>query len=77
MGPPGTPVCVRALDQALSTCKHLGVPVAVHKTEGPTTQLTFLGIQIDSEEMMSQLGTGKTHPHYVLSARLAGLPHSN
>ena len=59
MGPPGTPVCEQALDQALSTCKHLGVPVAVHKTEGPTTQLTFLGIQIDTEEMCLSLAQEK------------------
>ena len=29
-------------------CKSLGVPLAAHKREGPSTCLTFLGIEIDS-----------------------------
>ena len=34
----------------LETCKELGVPLADEKQEGPTTKLTLLGIQIDTEE---------------------------
>ncbi len=33
-------------DTALATLDFLGIPVAAHKTEGPTTALTFLGIVI-------------------------------
>lgn len=29
-------------------CAELGVPIADHKTEGPTTCLTFLGIEVDT-----------------------------
>ena len=29
----------------------LGVPIASDKTEGPTTKLLFLGLELDSEEM--------------------------
>ena len=39
---------------ALQVCCHLGVPVAAHKTEGPTTCLTFVGIQLDSISMQAQ-----------------------
>ena len=35
------------LQLALQTLSRLGVPVAVNKTEGPCTSLTFLGICID------------------------------
>ena len=45
LGPPSDNTCAAALQQALDTCRQLGVPVSVHKTEGPTTRLTFLGIQ--------------------------------
>ena len=44
-GPPDSSVCAVVLEQALETCADLGVPVAMHKTEGPSTRLTFLGIQ--------------------------------
>jgi hypothetical protein len=43
------------LIQCLELCKHLGVPMAAHKTEGPTTRLTFLGIQLDTESMQASL----------------------
>ena len=32
----------------MRACESLGVPVAMHKTEGPASSLTFLGIIIDS-----------------------------
>ena len=59
LGPPGSSVCATALQQALDTCSYLGVPVATHKSEGPTTRLTFLGIQIDTEEMSLSLAQDK------------------
>ena len=31
-----------------TTCEELGIPLAPHKSVGPTTCLTFLGIEIDS-----------------------------
>ena len=37
LGPPGSSACANALELALTTCRHLGVPVAMHKTEGPST----------------------------------------
>ena len=41
------------------TCQELGVPVAVHKTEGPSFQLTFLGIQRDTIKMQLSLPPDK------------------
>ena len=48
-GAPGTDEATSARDRALSMFQDLGVPVAMHKTEGPTTSLTFLDIVIDTE----------------------------
>lgn len=43
------------LAQCLQLCTRLGVPMAAHKTEGPTTRLTFLGIQLDTQTMQASL----------------------
>ena len=51
LGAPGSQECSQSLQLTLATCQELGVPVASHKTEGPTCCLTFLGIHIDSVSM--------------------------
>ena len=48
LGPAESTTCQRDLTTTLTTCVNLGFPVAPEKTEGPTTRLTFLGIEIDS-----------------------------
>ena len=48
LGPPSSPQCWDDLSTLKSVCGSLGVPLAVNKEEGPTTSLTFLGIEIDS-----------------------------
>ena len=48
MGPPSSTHCKEALHATLQLCKEFGVQVAVEKTEGPSTILTFLGIEIDT-----------------------------
>lgn len=48
IGAPNTDEGSRALSIALRVLQHLGVPVAVHKTEGPATLVVFLGILIDT-----------------------------
>ena len=48
-----------ALLAALNLCKDLGVPMAPDKTEGPTTCLTFLGIQLDTVAMRASLPAPK------------------
>ena len=47
MVPPNTDEGAHVLETALRVFGHLGVPVTSHKTEGPSTSLTFLGIVID------------------------------
>jgi len=59
IGAPSSQECSSNLQRALQACQDLGVPVAVHKTEGPTTKLTFLGIQIDSVIMQLSLDQDK------------------
>lgn len=47
------------LEQALALCVELGVPMAAKKTEGPTTCLTFLGIELDTIRMRARLPDDK------------------
>ncbi len=47
--------CERALAKALLGCQALGVPTARHKTEGPSTTMTFLGIELDTVAMTLRL----------------------
>ena len=56
---PASHECALNLQTALDVCQQLGVLVAMHKCEGPSTKLTFLGIQIDSEAMQLSLAEDK------------------
>jgi hypothetical protein len=51
----GRDECKRRLDRTKQARGELGIPEADDKTEGPTTCITFLGIQIDSQEMTVSL----------------------
>ena len=66
VGAPSSHECAASLQTALQVCRRLVVPVAAHKTEGPSTCLTFLGIQIDSGAMQLSLAPDKL-------ARIRGL----
>ena len=65
-GSPTSNECSNNLHQIIETCKLLGVPLAPEKIVGPTCQLTFLGIEIDSESLQlclastGKIGTGIT-----------------
>ena len=48
VGPPAAEECTRALGTTLWVCKELGVLIAEEKVEGPSTCLTFLGIEVDT-----------------------------
>ncbi len=48
IGPPNSTVCQEHLVTVLSVCESLGVPIATEKLEGPSSCLTFLGIEIDT-----------------------------
>ena len=54
-GRAGSGQCRRVLERALELCEKLGVPIAVHKTEGPAPVLTFLGIELDTVAMTLRL----------------------
>ena len=52
-------LAVEQLEVALSLCRRLGLPMSVEKTEGPTTSLTFLGIELDTVKMTAKLSDKK------------------
>ena len=51
-GSPGTQECHSNLNIMLSSCETLGMPVNPAKTVRPTTIIEFLGIMINSEQMI-------------------------
>ncbi len=66
-------------DTALATLD-LGIPVALHKTEGPTTTLTFLGILINTHTFELQLPLDWSHKRpctrHQLESLLGYLSHA-
>jgi len=50
MGPPTSTTCQSNLDILTKTCE-LVIPLAMEKLEGPSTNLTFLGVEIDTAKM--------------------------
>ncbi len=48
VAPPASPLCQQYLTILDRECEVLGVPLAAHKRAGPTTTITFLGIEIDT-----------------------------
>ena len=51
LGAPGSEECADGLTTLLGLTEWLGFPVATEKVKEPTTILTFLGIEIDSESL--------------------------
>lgn len=47
--------CNHYLSKFKKLCNQIGVPIAHHKTEGPSNCLTFLGIELDSKNMVARL----------------------
>ena len=56
LGAPGTDECARAVNELQATC---WIPLATHKSEGPATSITFLGIVIDTVAEELRLPTEK------------------
>ena len=73
VGPPHQGEVVLRL--ALQTLKALGIPVAVHKTQGPTTGLTFLGILIDTHTFELRLPLDKLMRLQKLCYKLGSVAH--
>ena len=55
----GSEECLLNLSVLTDVCKHLGVPLAEEKMEGPTTSIVFWGILIDSVRGELRLPPGK------------------
>ena len=55
LGAPGSQECAANMATFLELCRMLGVPIAMEKCEGPTTKLTYLGIEIDTVRMELRL----------------------
>ena len=49
VAPPCSAECQESLATLDRVCKALGVPIAKHKRDGPTTRLTYVGIEVDTE----------------------------
>ncbi len=69
LGAPYTEEAAKALETASQVLHMLGIPIAVHKTEGPATSLVFLGIVIDTALLEFRLPAEKL-------SRLQNLDHS-
>ena len=59
LGQPGSAQWSPELAQTLQGCQELVVPIVHHKTEGPSCQLMFLGIHIDTVQMELNLPRDK------------------
>ena len=59
VGAPHSQECEQRNKTKLATCEQLGFPVALAKCEGPTTCLSFLGIEVDTASMQLRLPTDK------------------
>ena len=58
-GPPDTGDCQHNKDVTLATCSELGIPIAPEKVEGPSPVITFLGIELDTINMVIRLPADK------------------
>ena len=54
-GPANSDICDSNLLAMLTLCKTLNAPIKPSKVEGPTTSLTFLGIQLDTISMEANI----------------------
>ena len=59
IGAPNSTECAQALSILLKTFGQLGLPIALDKLEGPTTLLTFLGLELDSSLLEMRLPADK------------------
>ena len=55
--------CQADLQTFLDLCSRMGIPVAPHKTFGPSQVLEFLGVQLDTIKMEAALPSQKIHDY--------------
>ena len=58
-GASGSGNCALLMDAFKNICQELGIPLADNKTVGPTTLLTFLGLLIDTVNMIVKIPVDK------------------
>ena len=51
--------CFRILDTFRATCQEINFPISEEKTEGPTQQITFLGLTINTVDMTVNIPLNK------------------
>ena len=54
-GPPDSPECLHNMTAMALLCEHVNAPLKSEKAEGPTTTLTFLGIELNSVDMTASI----------------------
>ena len=54
-GPVDSPVCKQNLQAMFALCDKINAPIKMSKVEGPSTTLTFLGIQLDTVTMEASI----------------------
>ncbi|XP_061170276.1 uncharacterized protein LOC133179566 [Saccostrea echinata] len=55
VGPPSYSICEKQLCILLNTFDHIGIPMKQDKTVFPTTTITFLGLELDTDNMIIRL----------------------
>ena len=64
LGPPGSPTCQDSMSNMLQVCQELGMPVAMEKSEGPATCLTFLaGLLTTTAQATPDQAAGHNFPY--------------
>jgi len=58
-GPPQSDYCQKSLDVAFSICEDLGVGIEHSKTDGPSTNIVFLGLILDTDNMQISIPEAK------------------
>ena len=66
LGPPASPVCAQSLHAIQNAANDIGISLAPEKIEGPSTCLTFLGIELDSDQMTARLPANKLSELLIL-----------
>ena len=66
--PLNSTICGRSFNQFISMCEMLGVPIKDEKTAGPSTSMTFLGIELDIVEMEARLHVPQEKVEKIRSA---------
>ncbi|KAL5509536.1 hypothetical protein EMCRGX_G004926 [Ephydatia muelleri] len=80
VGSPSSDECMRALSVMRQVCVELGIPLAEHKTEGPASRITFLGIMIDKivrvQSLLTDWGDRKSCLKKELESLIGTLNHA-